>query len=220
MSEQNKHQFNLFYDYSVLIRDWLKEIMYLTDYAGQGGVDVVYSTPARAFAKYAIETANGQLERPLVVFHLNGMEYIRNENFLGYVRDRTFDALKERFTYRHPILVYRLTYGLTIYTKFKEDADNLLFQIMTFAHPNKRAVKVVRDRHWAEWYASDPRDESNLEPGEYQDVANRYGIDLIVLRAYLPQPIDPESTEAIIKTISVDLNEETLVTKGDTGDST
>ena len=210
-----KIEYPLFYDYSFMLLNWIKNQLFLSEYASKGGIDVFYSTPARAFAKHVFKTGNGQLERPLITFHLNGMEYLRSENFLGYQREITFDMLKRRHLYRKPVLIYKLNYGITIYSKNFLDGEKILYQIIEASSHNERAVEVLNGK-WVEFYTDNMRDESQLEPGEVQDITTRHGLDLIVLRAYLPRLNPVVEGGSIIQTISTDIedslmNKETLV---------
>ena len=213
-----KYEYSLFYDYSSMLMEWIKSQLYLSEYASaeKGGVDVFYSTPARAFAKYVFDTGNGQLKRPLVTFHLNGMEYLRNENILGFQREVSFDLEKQKFIYKKPPLIYRLNYGITVYGKNFLDGEKILFHLMEASSHNERAVEVLNKR-WVEFYTDNIRDESNLEPGEIQNITTRHGLDLIVLRAYLPRLNAVREGGNITQTIIIDIedklmNKETLIT--------
>ena len=207
-------EFKLFYDYSKMIQDWLKKTLRLASYSNLGGIDLVYSTPARAFSKYAIKTENGQLARPLIAFSLNGIEYLRNENLLGYQTQRDYNSSQKKYILRKPLLIYRLLYSINIYTKNRSDADILIYQLLSNSSHNQRAVEIV-NKTWAEFYTENPRNETNLEPGEVQDVIHRNGMDLIVMRAYLPQPVEPKSINNIIESISTDMEGEVITITGD-----
>jgi len=65
------------------------------------------------------------------------------------------------------------------------EMDILVYQILSETSKNKKATFGV-DGQWAELVSQGVRDESNLEPGETKDVVKRFGIDLTIMRAYLP----------------------------------
>ena len=178
----------LFRNYSKGIKEWLIENVYLSNYSEEENVTIVYSTPDRAWAKYIYPVVNGLTMSPNINFVLTGIEYIEGENILGFVReyvptdDGKIKAVK-------PPLIYKLTYTANIYTRVQSEMDILLYQLLTGAHKNAKAVLSV-DGQWAELHATNERTETNLEPGETQDKTIRHGIDLVIQRAYLPFDID------------------------------
>ena len=210
-----KPQYPLFYDYSKMLVMWLKKTLGIKAY-GSDEIDVVYMTPARAFAKYIYKTVNGRPVRPLITLHLNTMEY-SNENLGGFVPSISFDYNKGIHVRKYPLLIYRLSYGLTVYTKNSEDADNLLFQLLGNAPKNYKAVEIVNG-HWAEFWCGDIRDETNLEPGDFQDKLIRYGLDMSILRAYIPRSKLSSFSAKPIKSINVET--EHLINSGLLGDTT
>ena len=125
---------------------------------------------------------------PKINFVLTTAEYIEGENILGHVREyrRTDDGKVNAV--KAP-LIYKLTYSANIYTRVQSEMDILLYQLLTGAHKNAKAVLNI-DGQWAELYATNERSETNLEPGETQDKVIRHGIDLVIPRAYLPFDID------------------------------
>lgn len=175
----------LFRNYSVAVKNWLIENLYLTVYPDDNNVTIVYTTPDRAWAKYIYPTLNGATTSPNVNFHLTGYEYKTAENLIGFVTESKRYPDQNKAKILSPPLIYGLTYSATIYTRNQSEMDVLIYQMVTQAHKNKKAVLTV-DGQWAEMYFGDPRDETNLEPGETQGMINRFGIDIMIPRAYLP----------------------------------
>jgi hypothetical protein len=180
------YEFFLFRQYSIAVKEWLGQVCNLSRYPKEENVLVIYSTPAVAFAKYIYPIVNGKQMRPTISFHLSANTYTQNENLLGWVTDYIPIAGTSTLEEVKPLLIYGLTYSLTIRTTLMQDADILIYQLLSNASKNKKAALRI-DGQWAEIMAGDPRDETNLEPGEFQDKVIRYGIDLIIPRAYLPR---------------------------------
>lgn len=178
-------EYFLFRLYSIAVKNWLIDNVYLTSYSQDNNVTVAYTTPDRAWAKYIYPTLNGTTTSPNINFHLTGMEYTQNENILGFVRDRVSVTGTNRLRQLKAPLIYKLTYSATLYTRTQSEMDVILYQLISKAHKNAKAVLWV-DGQWAELQASDPRDETNLEPGEAQDIIQRFGMDFTIPRAYLP----------------------------------
>lgn len=175
----------LFRNYSVAVKNWLQESLYLSSYPEDNNITVVYMTPDRAWAKYIYPTLNGATTSPNANFHLTGMEYINGQNMLGFVREYSKYPDKNKLKSIKPPLIYSLTYSLTLYARVQSEMDVMLYQLISQAHKNAKANFIV-DGQWAELMAGDPRQETNLEPGEAQGIIQRFGIDLIIPRAYLP----------------------------------
>jgi hypothetical protein len=178
-------EYYLFRQYSIAVKEWLQKNCHLASYPENENVLVAYMTPDMAFGKYIYPVMNGQTFRPVIGFRLVTDEYKEGENLLGFVRE--YSRLEGTGGGRllKPPLVYGLTYGVTVYTKAQSEMDLLHYQILSKAHKNAKAVMVV-DGQWAEMVASNPRDETNLEPGEAQDLVKRSALDLTIMRAYLP----------------------------------
>ena len=69
----------------------------------------------------------------------------------------------------------------------------------------------------AEFWCGDPRDETNLEPGEVQDKVVRFGVDINILRAYIPRSKVSSYGAKPIKVINIET--EHLITSEKLGDS-
>lgn len=175
----------LWRQYSIAVKQWLIENMYLSAYADDNNVTVVYTTPERAWAKYIYPVINGATISPNVNFHLTGTEYKDGENILGFVKDLKVIEETNKVKSIKPPLIYQLTYHVTIYTRLQSHMDILNYQILSRAHKNAKATFGV-DGQWCEMSAVAPADEMELEPGETKDVSNRSGLDLVIPRAYLP----------------------------------
>jgi len=197
-----KYEYYLFRNYSKAVKEWLQQTCFLSRYPKDENVLVIYSTPARAFAKYIYPILNGQQIKPTISFTLSGIEYAQGENNLGFVKQYNYDSSNNKYQVVKPLLTYRLTYSVVLRTLLISDMDILLYQILTNATLNAKGVKNVQNQ-WVEIKASDPRNEINLEPGDAQGKIIRFGIDLIVPRAYLPR--DYEYTKSI-ETYDIDLS--------------
>lgn len=180
------NEYFLFRLYSIAVKNWLIDNVYLSSYPSDNNVTVAYTTPDRAWAKYIYPTINGATTSPNINFHLTGYEYAQGENILGFVRDHVSvpnNTAKVR-QLKAP-LIYKLTYSATIYTRTQSEMDVILYQMISKAHKNAKAAFAV-DGQWCELVVGDPRDETNLEPGEAQDTIQRFGVDPSIPRAYLP----------------------------------
>lgn len=190
------HEYFLFRNYSIGIRNWLRRNIYLSSYPDNENVIVAHQTPERAWANWIYPVVNGAMSAPYVIFSLNNLEYKQNENLLGFVRE--YKPLQEnKFLQLRPPLVYQLTYSVTIYTRLQSEMDVILYQILSKTSKNAKDYIFV-DKQWAEITTSDPRPETNLEPGEAQEKIHRYGIDFIIPRAYLP--LDYREIHKILET--------------------
>lgn len=181
-----QQEFFLFRNYSKAIKDWLLNTCYLTRYNQEENILVIYATPARAFAKYIYPVINGQQIRPTISFHLSQIKYLSNQNQLGFVKEYKIDSITGKYRHLKPLIVYELTYSLTIRTVLASDMDILLYQLMTNSYMNSKSNLFV-DGQWTDIRSGDPTEQTNLEPGDAQDKIIRYGIDLQIERAYLPR---------------------------------
>lgn len=202
------NEFFLFRNYSVAIKNWLQNNTYLSRYPKDENVLITYMTPPRAFVKYVIPIINGAPAQPTIAFHLSGIERQANQSHLGFVKEYKYVSGSKIVNIVSPPMIYRLVYSLIIYTRLQSDMDILLYQIMTAADPNRKGYDIV-DSQWMEIGATDPRDETTLEPGDAQDKLIRFGIDLYVPRAYLPKTYkEVESIESTQTTYDADWNGE------------
>lgn len=177
-------EYFLFRLYSIAVKNWLIDNIYLSSYSESDNVTIAYTTPDRAWAKYIYPTLNGATTSPNINFHLTGYPRAENQNILGFVRDHITTSANKIRELKAP-LIHTLTYSCSIYTRTQSEMDVIIYQIISKAHKNAKAVLIV-DGQWAELEAGEPRDETNLEPGEAQDIIQRFGIDLTIPRAYLP----------------------------------
>jgi hypothetical protein len=184
MAETAEHF--LFVEYSRAIKEMLYNICHLSRYPEDQNILVIYATPARAFVKHIYPVINGDQVRPTISFNLSQAQYGQNENLLGFVDETFFNSATNITKVVKPLLVYNLIYNITIRTILMSDMDILTYQLLTNTSKNRKyAVKV--DGQWAEFMVEDPREETNLEPGDAQDRIIRRGFNLIVPRAYLPR---------------------------------
>ena len=185
-------EFFLFRNYSKAIKDWLTSTVSLSRYPNTQNVQIFYMTPEKAYSKYLAPVVNGQSLAPIVTFMLMTSTYGETENSLGYVNDVVHPSTGNA-RYVKPLLVYKLTYQISINTILQSDVDVMMYQIMSNASKNRKAAVAV-DGQWAEIMATDPRNEIALEPGDAQDKLIRYGMDLVIPRAYLPRDYTDYST--------------------------
>ena len=173
----------LFREYSKSVKNWLNDTLYLSNYSKENNVTVVYMTPDRAWSEYINPVINGGTLSPNVNFVLESMEYKENENLLGFVRE--YKTVDDENRILRPPLIYRLTYRLTLFTRSQAEQDILFYQLISNAHQNAKAVVTV-DGQLSELQAMELVNETNLEPGETQDIIRRGGLNIIIDRAYLP----------------------------------
>tara|TARA_Y100000310_G_C20634450_1_gene790429 strand:- start:1037 stop:1666 length:630 start_codon:yes stop_codon:yes gene_type:complete len=176
----------LFRKNSRAVKTYLQDNTYLTRYPKDSNVLVMYATPARAYSRFLYPIENGQQERPVVSFHLSGYQYLPNENLLGHELEYNYQSSNTVTEIVKPLLIYGLTYSVVIRTVLQSDMDILIYQILTTSSKNKKHWTTVEGQ-WMEIGSTEPRDEINLEPGDAQDRIIRFGLDLVVPRAYLPR---------------------------------
>jgi hypothetical protein len=182
MPERYEHY--LFRNYSKTVKEFLQEVCFLSRYPIEQNVQVIYSTPERAFAKYMYPIVNGVNVNPTVTFVLVDNSYADGENLLGFVKEVNRVGAKPKVL--KPPLIYKLTYQVSIQTTLQSDVDILQYQVLSNATKNRKAAKIV-DGQWCEIMAGNPRNETQLQPGDAQDRVLRYGLDLNIPRAYLPR---------------------------------
>ena len=186
-------EFFLFRNYTLAVRNWLRENVYLSTYPHDNNVTVAFMTPEKAFAKFIYPTLNGVTTSPNVNFYLSSNEYAEGENNLGFVREyKNFNENSMTKVLKAP-LVYSLTYSCTIFTRNLPEMDVILYQIISKAHKNAKAALKV-DGQWAEIHAGNPTNETNLEPAEVQDIIHRWALELTIPRAYLPLDFEESRT--------------------------
>lgn len=180
----NKLEHYLFRNYSIAVKQFLIDTCYLSRYPDDQNVGVYYTTPPRAFANFISPAINGQQLNPLVTFDLSSQERADNQSanlFVdGYVRNQDGSFNK----HKHP-LTYMLTYRVTIWTTKQSDMDILLYQIAS-SSPKERKYYTKVDTQWMELWSDGLTKETQLEPGDAQDIIHRYGLNLFIPRAYLP----------------------------------
>lgn len=187
MSEINALEHYLFRDYSITIKKWLQDNVYLHRYPKNNNINVVYGTPDRAWAEFIYPVVNSGTLRPNINFHLTEMEYTEGENFLGFVKE--YKNYKGRNIAVSPPLIYKLTYSLTFFARTQSELDIMFYQMLTKTHKNKKAAFMV-DGQWAELWSSSPTYETQMEPPSSEDIVRRGSLKLIIERAYLPLEVE------------------------------
>lgn len=177
----------LFRDYSIAVKEWLENTVYLKRYPKEGNVTIVYGTPDRAWAEYIYPVLNAGTLSPNINFHLSEMEYLENENINGYVKSYT--KFKGKDVAVRPPLIYRLTYSATFFTRTQSELDILFYQILSKAYKNRKAAFMV-DGQWAELWATGQTYETNMEPPGTEDIIRRGSLQFVIERAYLPLPAE------------------------------
>jgi len=190
-----------FLPYSVEVKNFLKESLYLSAYPEDKNVGVYYTTPSRAFAKFIVPVINGSNLNPTVTVHLSSHQPAPGQMPGGYFKKYKQSKDNELVfeTMRHP-LPYELNYRVTAWAARQSEMDILMYQAMTAAPFNRKYAKIVEGQ-WMDIEVLNVQSESNLEPGEAQDVSIRYGFDIKVSRAYLP--LNYEEYYGIIKETDV-----------------
>ncbi len=187
MASINIMEHYLFREYSIAVKRWLSDNVYLHRYPKEANVTVVYGTPERAWAEFVYPILNAGTLSPNINFHLTDMEYIEGENFLGFVKE--YKNYQGRDIVVSPPLVYKLTYSATFFTRTQSELDILFYQILTKAHKNRKGAFKV-DGQWAEIMATDPTYETNMEPSGTEDIVRRGSLKIVVERAYLPLGVE------------------------------
>lgn len=191
-------EFELFRLYSREVKNFLKSTLHLSRYPINENVTVEYATPPRAFVKFLVPVINGGNLNPTVTFYLESMEYVENENLLGFARQyRTVD---ETFEHVSAPLIYKLNYKAVIMVATPSDADILQYQLLYSARKNKKHWSKL-DGQWVEIMVNNPVDESPTEPGE-NDKIYRRSVGISIPRAYLPMEY---VTYGIIEQVNVKL---------------
>ena len=157
------NEFQLFRNYSKAVKDYLQNSCYLTRYPQDRNVLVMHSTPERAFSKYLYPIINSDQIQPIISFHLSGIQYAQNENLLGFVNKYNYLPNTRKVEVLPPLLIYKLTYSVTLRTITISDMDVLLYQILTTSSINRKYHTAV-DGQWMELSSTEPRNEINLEP--------------------------------------------------------
>lgn len=178
-------EYFLFRNYSVALKNWLLKNVYLSSYSHDNNVTVAYMTPEKAFSKYIYPTLNGATTSPNINFYLSSYEYTESENSLGFVKEyKKFDNNTKAKVLKPP-LVYSLNYSCSIFTRNLLEMDVIIYQLVSKAHKNAKAVVEV-DGQWAEISVGNPTNETGLEPAERQDIIHRWAVEIKIPRAYLP----------------------------------
>lgn len=176
-------EFESFRLYSKEIKKFLLEHAYLSRYPiGDDNVTIEYATPPRAFVKFLVPVFNGGNLNPTITFYLESMEYGETENLLGFARQ--YRLVGNKYEHVSAPLIYKLNYKAVIMVANPSDADILLYELLAAARKNKKHFSKV-DGQWVEIVATNPTDDSPVEPGENDKVYKR-SVILTIPRAYLP----------------------------------
>lgn len=181
---KNKLEHFLFRNYTKAIKQFLIDACWLSRYPEDENVGVYYTTPPRAFANFIRPAINGKQLNPLVTFDLTSFNHTIESTPNLFV-ERYVSNDDSTFQVHKGPIPYELQYRVTIWTHLQSDMDILLYQILSLT-PRNRKYAVGVDTQWAEIYSEGPAKETQLEPGESQDIAHRYGLTLNIPRAYLP----------------------------------
>jgi len=203
--EPTPPEYYLFKEYSRGVKDFLNKVLYLKRFPREKNVNIFYSTPRVAWAKYVNPIVNGSAPVPVCSFHLDSFQIKQNEIMSGFVRKYTPNSLNSNIIdVDLSPSIWELTFKATIWTKTMDDMDNLVTQILIFTMPPKLwAFKI--DDVWAEIKSNSVSIEDDLEPADTKDKTYRRSISLTIPRAYLPR----ESwTVGIIKEINLRFEEE------------
>lgn len=193
----NNLEYFWFLPYSIKVRDFLQKSLYLSSYHKDENTKVFYTTPSKAFARFIVPVINGSNLSPTITFHLTSQEINMNEMPGGFFKHFKYSNKNDLWESHRTPLPFTLTYRVTMWAARQSDMDILKYQAITSAPFNKKYVDIV-DGQFMELESKMPTDESNLEPGEAQDVSVRVGFDIVIPRAYLP--LDYEEFKHTIRT--------------------
>jgi len=199
----NNLEYFWFLKYTVAVKKFLKNSLHLKRLPEDKNVQVFYTTPSRAFAKFIVPVINGSNLNPTITFQLLTPNPAQNQTtggyFMKYQQSKDNPKMFEKI---QNLLTYTLTYRVTMWAAKRQDMDILLYQAATSApFNNKYSVQV--DGQWAEMQVLNMVNETNLDPGESQDLAVRYSFEIKIPRAYLPLEYEEyygiiESTDVIM----------------------
>lgn len=196
-------EFTLFMNYIEKAKEFLTKNAYLKKFPKEENVQVFFASPPVAFAKFLIPVINGANLNPTISLYLSNIEYLSNQNQLGFV-SKTVRVNENSFMYVKPHLIYKLTFKINILAGNERDADILQYQLMTKA-PFRKPYAFTILNQWGTLYVENPSIDTDLMPGEAKDRAIVRSLDLVVPRAYLP--VESEIYSGIIEEIN--LNYET-----------
>ena len=192
-------EFTLFMNYAEKVKDFLTKNAYLKKFPKEENVQVFFATPPMAFSKFLIPVINGANLNPTISFYLSGIEYLPNQNLLGYV-SKNIRVGPQSFMIAKPHIIYKLSFKISILAGNERDDDILQYQLMTRAPFRKPHAFSILDQ-WGTLYTENPTLDTDLIPGEAKDRAIARGLDLIIPRAYLP--VESEIYDGIIEEINV-----------------
>lgn len=210
MSSVNRSEHFWFMNYSLSVRNFLRKALYLSAYPADKNVEVYYATPPRAFTRFVIPVINGATLHPTITFRLATTERAANQTPNGFAKQSIIIGDNRYREVRHP-LVYELNYRATCWVTRQADMDILMYQA-TVAAPFNRKYAVKVDGQWAELEVANITDETNLDPGEAQDVSRRFAFDIKIPRAYLP--LDYVDHTGIIKRVDISLEDKNFILDG------
>jgi len=193
-------EYTLFLNYTDKIKEFLIKNSYLKKYPKEENVQVFFATPPMAFAKFLIPVINGANLNPTISFYLNGIEYLQNENLLGYV-EKPIRISETGFLYLKPHLIYKLIYKVNILTTIEREADILQYQLLTKAPFNRPYPFKIMNNEWGTVYSQSASIDTELIPGEAKDKIISRSLELIIPRAYLP--VECEIHDGIIEEINI-----------------
>lgn len=181
----NTLEYPLFKDYTIAVKQFLETVCYLSRLPDNANVAVFPLQPEKAFTKFIIPVINGSNLNPTITFSISPqIQYLDNENNLGFVKQRVIKDSTVK--YIKPELLFELIYNVQIFTKTKVQADILIYQILNAANKNRK-YSMKTQGQFVEIEATQPRDETDLMPGEAQDILFKHALDLRIPRAYLPR---------------------------------
>lgn len=179
-------KFNLFNAYTKKVKEFLQENAWLQGVPPEANVAVYHTTPPRAFVKKIIPLVNTTNLNPTISYRLANHELSINEISNGFAHKTVIDRENGTWSKFHNPLPYKLTYEVVIWTNRKTEMNQLLYQLMTAAPFNRKWASIMPDNQYVEVQVTDVADQTSTEPSQYQDVITRYGLNIVIPRAYLP----------------------------------
>lgn len=181
----NNLEFYMFKNYTAAVKEALIKILNLSQYPPEQNVKVLFATPVRTYAKVIVPMLNGSNLNPTTSFYLASSPPAPGQTPGGYFTKFIQSGQSTFEQIRHP-LPFQLTYRVTIWTNLQAEMDILIWQLNN-AMPKNRKYHCAVDGQWCEMSIGEALRENDLEPGESKDSAPiRYGMDLIIPRAYIP----------------------------------
>lgn len=186
--------YKVFEDYAMVVKKSLENILHDDNMAREDKVQIIYSTPPVAFAKFIQNTQNGQKPGPLVSFHLSGIAIEESQQLGGWATL----MVNNEYRMRAPV-VAKLKFEVTI-NAIKESQADLLNSQIILSMPFNRPYATMLNGQWVTLVASDFSNETESEISDGNDKTVKRTCEIEIDRAYFDHPIQVNSS--VIKKIN------------------